>query len=133
MRRFRDRTLSAAFAKLFLGLRASASAALERRGAPPLALSRFDLHHGHLLAFPARPSAAAGGVAAPFSGVAFLAHAREYPAYDEKAFPVQLGFCQARGPVCTEAAKGYASAERLLSTPAEPLFPPPRPARADGL
>lgn len=47
-----------------------------------VSLSRYDLFHGHLFL-------------APESGrLGILFHAKEYPAYDEKSFPCNLGHCQ---------------------------------------
>lgn len=50
-----------------------------------MALSRFDLFHGHL--FVARHARALG----------ILFHAAEYPAQSQ-SFPVELGFCQLHSP-----------------------------------
>ncbi|WJX80092.1 hypothetical protein P8452_63134 [Trifolium repens] len=47
-----------------------------------VALSRFDLFHGHL--FLSKDSGRLG----------ILFHAREYPAYDKQLFPYNMGFCQ---------------------------------------
>ena len=79
-RRFRSRQLNACLALLFE--QAPAAAALA--GLPPIELSRWDLHHGHL--FYERGSAQLG----------LLLHAREYPAATAD-FDVCLGNCQAGG------------------------------------
>ncbi|KAG6558122.1 hypothetical protein Mapa_000303 [Marchantia paleacea] len=47
-----------------------------------ISLSRYDLFHGHM--FTAHDTGRLG----------ILFHAREFPAYDEKRFPLNLGFCQ---------------------------------------
>ncbi|CAL5194748.1 unnamed protein product [Lathyrus oleraceus] len=47
-----------------------------------VALSRFDLFHGHL--FLSRDSGRLG----------ILFHAREYPAYNKQVFPYNMGYCQ---------------------------------------
>lgn len=52
-------------------------------GLPPVQLSRYDLHHGHLFL-----SAAAGGQ------LGLLLHCKEYPAECCERFPVHLGRCQ---------------------------------------
>mmetsp|Transcript_15952 Transcript_15952/g.34599 ORF Transcript_15952/g.34599 Transcript_15952/m.34599 type:complete len:348 (-) Transcript_15952:10-1053(-) len=48
-------------------------------------LSRYDLYHGHLFL--------------SAEGLGILLHAQEYPALEEEAFPVHLGYCQAGSPV----------------------------------
>lgn len=47
-----------------------------------VSLSRFDLFHGHMF------------TSYDTSRLGILFHSREYPAYDEKTFPLNLGFCQ---------------------------------------
>ncbi|XVF57518.1 hypothetical protein PTKIN_Ptkin06aG0211800 [Pterospermum kingtungense] len=47
-----------------------------------VSLDRYDLFHGHL--FIARETGRLG----------ILFHAKEYPAYDEEVFPVNMGYCQ---------------------------------------
>lgn len=47
-----------------------------------VALNRFDLFHGHLF------------LSIDSGRLGILFHAREYPAYDKKMFPYNMGFCQ---------------------------------------
>ncbi|KAL0718102.1 hypothetical protein Bca4012_067424 [Brassica carinata] len=47
-----------------------------------VSLSRYDLFHGHLF------------LASESGRLGILFHAKEYPAYDEKAFPYNMGYCQ---------------------------------------
>ncbi|XP_027350521.1 uncharacterized protein LOC113861722 isoform X2 [Abrus precatorius] len=47
-----------------------------------VALSRFDLFHGHLF------------LATGSGRLGILFHAKEYPAYDKQVFPFNMGFCQ---------------------------------------
>mmetsp|Transcript_108651 Transcript_108651/g.307131 ORF Transcript_108651/g.307131 Transcript_108651/m.307131 type:complete len:277 (-) Transcript_108651:45-875(-) len=75
--RVADGQLEDALVQLVRGIPEAARAA----GAE-VALSRFDLFHGHLF----RRS---GG-----RGLGLLLHASEYPAKDAESFPVELGFCQ---------------------------------------
>ena len=46
-----------------------------------ISLNRFDLFHGHAFV-------------TAHGALGILFHAKEYPAYDEDSFPVDLGFCQ---------------------------------------
>ncbi|KAJ3366013.1 hypothetical protein GGF32_007513 [Allomyces javanicus] len=72
-----------------------------------LTLSRFDLWHAHLfvhrpcgrasLPDPDRTVASRAADAAPAVGLLF--HAMEYPALDERKFPVPLGWCQQNSTV----------------------------------
>ncbi|GAQ88825.1 hypothetical protein KFL_004620050 [Klebsormidium nitens] len=75
--RFSKQVVSRYFALLFEAIAATAPVA-----GFPVNLSRFDLFHGHFLY--ARESRRFG----------ILFHAREYPAEDPEAFPVNLGYCQ---------------------------------------
>lgn len=52
-----------------------------------VSLNRFDLFHGHLF------------LANDTGRLGILFHAREYPAFDEKTFPVHLGYCQVGSPL----------------------------------
>ncbi|KAI5079594.1 hypothetical protein GOP47_0005073 [Adiantum capillus-veneris] len=52
-----------------------------------VSLDRFDLFHGHLF------------LANTTGRLGILFHAREYPAFDEKTFPVHLGYCQVGSPL----------------------------------
>lgn len=47
-----------------------------------ISLNRFDLFHGHVF------------VASATNTLGILFHAKEYPAYDDKTFPYDLGYCQ---------------------------------------
>ncbi|KAH0462455.1 hypothetical protein IEQ34_010030 [Dendrobium chrysotoxum] len=47
-----------------------------------VSLNRYDLFHGHLF------------LASDSGRLGILFHAREYPAYERKRFPYNLGFCQ---------------------------------------
>nr|XP_027188104.1 uncharacterized protein LOC101497501 isoform X2 [Cicer arietinum] len=47
-----------------------------------VALNRFDLFHGHLF------------LSFDTGRLGILFHAREYPAYDKRVFPYNMGFCQ---------------------------------------
>ncbi|XP_020588791.1 uncharacterized protein LOC110030421 [Phalaenopsis equestris] len=47
-----------------------------------VSLNRYDLFHGHLF------------LASDSGRLGILFHAREYPAYEKKRFPYNLGFCQ---------------------------------------
>ncbi|CAH8382003.1 unnamed protein product [Eruca vesicaria subsp. sativa] len=47
-----------------------------------VSLSRYDLFHGHLF------------IATESGRLGILFHAKEYPAYDKKAFPYNMGYCQ---------------------------------------
>nr|GMD46892.1 T-box protein 41 [Ipomoea batatas] len=47
-----------------------------------VSLNRYDLFHGHLF------------LATDSRRLGILFHAKEYPAYDEKVFPVNMGYCQ---------------------------------------
>jgi hypothetical protein len=76
------------FAQLFHCVAAGTAAA----GLPPVRLSRWDLFHGHLFACHQR------------GALGVLFHCREYPAFDEAAFPYSLGFCQAGSELRYEAA-----------------------------
>ncbi|MCO5614454.1 hypothetical protein L7F22_068736 [Adiantum nelumboides] len=50
-------------------------------------LNRFDLFHGHLF------------LANDTGRLGILFHAREYPAFNDKTFPVHLGYCQVGSPL----------------------------------
>lgn len=78
-RRFRARSINLMLALLFEQIPAACAVA----GLPPVACSRWDLHHGHLFY---SPSARQLGV---------LLHAKEYPASHPDRFDVHLGNCQA--------------------------------------
>lgn len=47
-----------------------------------VSLSRYDLFHGHLF------------IAVESGRLGILFHAKEYPAYDKKVFPYNMGYCQ---------------------------------------
>ncbi|AED93717.1 unnamed protein product [Arabidopsis thaliana] len=47
-----------------------------------VSLSRYDLFHGHLF------------LASESGRLGILFHAKEYPAYDKKVFPYNMGYCQ---------------------------------------
>ncbi|XP_024027504.1 uncharacterized protein LOC21394103 [Morus notabilis] len=47
-----------------------------------LSLTRYDLFHGHLL------------IARDTGRLGILFHAKEYPAFDKKTFPYNMGYCQ---------------------------------------
>ncbi|XP_019083973.1 PREDICTED: uncharacterized protein LOC104707029 [Camelina sativa] len=47
-----------------------------------VSLSRYDLFHGHLF------------LASDTGRLGILFHAKEYPAYDKKVFPYNMGYCQ---------------------------------------
>lgn len=47
-----------------------------------VSLNRYDLFHGHLF------------IATETGRLGILFHAREYPAYDKKVFPCNMGYCQ---------------------------------------
>jgi hypothetical protein len=76
-RRFASREVNRYFAAVF---QAAIPAADHLVGAE-FTLSRYDLFHGHLFL-------SAGGT------IGVLLHAQEYPAFDEDAFSVHLGYCQ---------------------------------------
>ncbi|KAL3688868.1 hypothetical protein R1sor_015177 [Riccia sorocarpa] len=76
-RRFRNREINEYLTTLFKTIqKLSPTAGLN------ISLSRYDLFHGHM--FTAHDTGRLG----------ILFHAREFPAYDEKRFPLNLGFCQ---------------------------------------
>ncbi|XP_010938410.2 uncharacterized protein [Elaeis guineensis] len=52
-----------------------------------VSLSRYDLFHGHLF------------LASESGRLGILFHAKEYPAYDKKSFPYNLGHCQTESDV----------------------------------
>ncbi|KAL9253414.1 hypothetical protein AKJ16_DCAP05457 [Drosera capensis] len=47
-----------------------------------VSLNRYDLFHGHMF------------IAVDSGRLGILFHAKEYPAYDKKAFPYNMGYCQ---------------------------------------
>ncbi|VAH26610.1 unnamed protein product [Triticum turgidum subsp. durum] len=52
-----------------------------------VSLTRYDLFHGHLF------------LASGTGRLGILFHAKEYPAFDKKLFPYNLGYCQAESDV----------------------------------
>ncbi|KAG7023977.1 hypothetical protein SDJN02_15005 [Cucurbita argyrosperma subsp. argyrosperma] len=66
------------YLKFLFELIAARSAALGLN----ITLNRFDLFHGHLF------------LAFDNNRLGILFHAKEFPAYDEKAFPYNMGYCQ---------------------------------------
>lgn len=80
-RRFRARPINACLALVFEQLPAAVALA----GLPPVQLSRWDLHHGHLFFEPG------------CGRLGLLLHAKEYPAWEAERFEVHLGHCQQCG------------------------------------
>ncbi|XP_022961440.1 uncharacterized protein LOC111462023 [Cucurbita moschata] len=76
-RRFISEELNS-YLKFLFELIAARSAALGLN----ITLNRFDLFHGHLF------------LAFDNNRLGILFHAKEFPAYDEKAFPYNMGYCQ---------------------------------------
>jgi hypothetical protein len=102
-RRFAARPLNALLAALFARVPPGAQAA----GLPPIALSRFDLHHAHLfLADPEEEEGeeGCGGGRHRHRRLGLLFHAKEYPRADADAFPADLGRCQRGSPLAYDAA-----------------------------
>eukprot|EP00887_Chlorella_sp_A99_P005630 scaffold1.g5630.t1 len=77
-RRFKSRELNLFLAVLFESL----PSAVHMAGLPPVELSAWDLFHGHLF------------FSAALGQLGLLFHAKEYPARDPGAFPINLGYCQ---------------------------------------
>ena len=66
----------------------------------PHELNRWDLFHGHLFVARELDDDDDGGGGGGGGGVVgVLMHAKEYPAFDDAAFPIDLGFCQRSSPV----------------------------------
>lgn len=80
-RRFRARPINACLGLIFEQLPAAAALA----GLPPVQLSRWDLHHGHLFFEPG------------CGRLGLLLHAKEYPSWEAERFEVHLGHCQQCG------------------------------------
>ncbi|KAL2630984.1 hypothetical protein R1flu_015670 [Riccia fluitans] len=76
-RRFKNREINEYLTNLFRTIQKLAPTA-----GLNISLSRYDLFHGHM--FTAHGTGRLG----------ILFHAREFPAFDEKRFPLNLGFCQ---------------------------------------
>ena len=65
----------------------------------PHELNRWDLFHGHLFVARELDDDDGGGGGGGGGVVGVLMHAKEYPAFDDAAFPIDLGFCQRSSPV----------------------------------
>ncbi|KAI5008829.1 hypothetical protein ZWY2020_009877 [Hordeum vulgare] len=81
-RRFADEDINSYFAFLFELIAARGpSVGLN------VSLNRYDLFHGHLF------------LASGTGRLGILFHAKEYPAFNKKSFPYNLGYCQAESDV----------------------------------
>lgn len=78
-RRFADALINRWLAGLFYAI---ADGSCLEGPIPQVELSRYDLFHAHLFLDYTRRDCG------------LLFHAKEYPKYDEDAFPINLGFCQ---------------------------------------